>query len=87
MESKPRIRPTPAILYYAMIDVIGMVLFATGALWLFQDGMHLFWRKFPSTTMEAALAMSGGLFLMVISVAKILREVMTRAASTLRKDE
>ena len=86
MQNAPRPRPTAKILFYALLDIVGMVLFATGALWLFQD-THLFFRTFPSTTMEASTALAGGLLLMVVSVAKILREVLSRAAMNLRKDE
>ncbi len=87
MQNTPRIRPTPKILFYALIDVIGIVLFASGALWLCQGGMPLFFRGFPSSTFEAALSLSGGLLLMVLSIAKILREVLTRAAQNIRQDE
>ena len=86
MQNAPRSRPSAKILFYALLDIVGMVLFATGALWLFQ-GLPLFFRNFPSTTAEAVTALAGGLLLMVVSVAKILREVLARAAMNLRKDE
>ena len=86
MQIERRALFSPTILFYVLLDVVGMVLFATGALWLFR-GLPLFFRNFPSTTMEAAFALSGGLLLMVVSVAKILREVLARAAMNLRKDE
>ena len=86
MPNAPRTPISATILFYALLDIVGMVLFATGALWLFR-GMPLFFRNFPTTTMEAAFALSGGLLLMVISIAKILREVLARAAANLRKDE
>ena len=86
MQKIPRPRPTAKILFYALLDIVGMVLFATGALWLFQ-GMPLFFRNFPTTTMEAATSLAGGLLLMIVSVAKILREVLAQAAIKLRHDE
>ena len=87
MQNTPRIRPTPTILFYALIDVVGIVLFATGALWLFQGGMHLFFQGFPNSTVQAVATLIGGLLLMVLSVAKILREILTRAAANIRQDE
>ena len=75
MQNATRLRPNAKILFYALLDVVGMVSFATGALWLFQ-GVPLFFRNFPTTKMEAAFCLAGGLLLMVISLAKILREVL-----------
>lgn len=86
MQNATRLRPNAKILFYALLDVVGMISFATGALWLFQ-GVPLFFRNFPTTKMEAAFCLAGGLLLMVISLAKILREVLARAATNLRKDE
>lgn len=86
MPGAQKIRPSAKVLFYALLDIVGMVSFATGALWLFQ-GLPLFFRNFPSTTAEAVAALVGGLLLMVVSIAKILREVLARAARNLRKDE
>ena len=86
MQNTKRIKPTANIVFFITLDIVGMVLFASGALWLFQ-GMPLFFRDFPGNNLQAGMALGGGLLLMVVSVAKILREVLARAATTLRKDE
>ena len=86
MKIERRTLLSPAILFYLLLDVVGMVLFATGLLWLVR-GLPLFFRNFPKSNLEASIALAIGLFMMVSSVAKILREVMARAATNLRKDE
>ena len=69
---------TLKILFFAGLDVAGMVVFATGALWLAR-GQELFVRGFPTSTAEALLLLVGGLLLMVWAVAKILRELIKPA--------
>ena len=86
MKIERRTLLSPAILFYLLLDVVGMVLFATGLLWLVR-GLPLFFRNFPKSNLEASIVLAIGLFMMVSSVAKILREVMARAATNLRKDE
>ena len=86
MQNTKRIKPNANIVFFITLDIVGMVLFASGALWLFQ-GLPLFFRNFPKNNVEASVAVGGGLLLMVISIAKILREVSARAATNLRKDE
>ena len=86
MQNAKRIKPSANIVFYVTLDIVGMVLVASGALWLFR-GLPLFFRNFPKNNVEAGIAIGGGLLLMVVSVAKILREVMARAATNLRKDE
>ena len=86
MKIERRTLLSPAILFYLLLDVVGMVLFATGLLWLVR-GLPLFFRNFPKSNLEASIVLAIGLFMMVSSVAKMLREVMARAATNLRKDE
>lgn len=71
---------TLKILFFAGLDVVGMVVFATGALWLAR-GQELFVRGFPTSTAEALLLLVGGLLLMVWAVAKILRELIKPASA------
>ena len=75
--SQPGLRPrlTLAILLYAIIDVAGMVFFATGAMW-FVHGKPLFIPGFPGNMFEAGGAIAGGLLLMFWAAAQILRELL-----------
>ena len=81
MRSSIRPRFTPKILLYLLLDLIGMALFSSGALWLFR-GLPLFLRDFPSTTAEALIALVGGLLLMVVAIARLLREMIARGAES-----
>ena len=74
--SRPRL--TPAILAFAVVDVAGMVLFATGAMW-FAHGQPLFIRDFPTNPIEAGAAIAGGLLLMFWAAARILRALLRNA--------
>ena len=75
-----RPRLTLKILLYAIFDVVGMVLFATGALWLTQ-GTTLFIPDFPASRMEALAATAGGIFLMFWAATQILRQLIKRPAA------
>ena len=75
--SRPRL--TPAILAFAVVDVAGMVLFATGAMW-FAHGTPLFIPNYPNDPFEAGVALAGGLLLMVWAAARILRELLKQTA-------
>jgi hypothetical protein len=78
-----RPRLTLKILLYALLDVAGMVLFASGALWLTQK-QSLFVNGFPASLAEAVVATLVGLLLMFWAAAKILRELIKRPDDTLR---
>jgi hypothetical protein len=78
-------RPTLKIVCYAIVDVVGMVLLATGAVWLAQ-GKLLFFPGFPTSTPEALAATAGGLLLMFWAATRILRELAQRPASHARED-
>lgn len=79
MQTVQRPRLTLKILLYAVLDIAGMVLFATGALWLAQ-GQSLFISNFPTSTAEAVAATIAGLLLMLWAASRILRELLVRPA-------
>ena len=79
MQKTLRPRLTLKILLYAIFDVAGMLMFATGAMWLAQ-GQALFFREFPSSMAEAIAATLAGLLLMFWAAAQILRELLGRPA-------
>ena len=70
-----RPRLTLAILIFAAIDIVGVVLFATGTMW-FAYGKPLFIAGFPGSMVEAGTATAGGLLLMFWSASRILRELL-----------
>ena len=70
-----RPRLTLAILLFAAIDIVGMLLFATGAMW-FAHGKPLFIPGFPGSMVEAGAATAGGLLLMFWAASRILRELL-----------
>ena len=78
--SPRRPRLTLKILLYAIVDVVGMVVFASGALWLTQ-GTNLFVSDFPADKMQAIVATAGGVFLMFWAATQILRELIRRPAA------
>ncbi len=84
MQKAPRPQLTLKILLYAIFDVAGMVLFATGALWLAQ-GKALFIAGFPTSTLEAITVLVVGLALMLWAASRILRELLKRPANTARE--
>jgi len=79
MQKIQRPQLTFKILFYAVFDVVGMVSFATGAMWLVRQ-QALFVKGFPTTTLEAVAAALGGLLLMIWAAAQIIREMLTRAS-------
>ena len=76
-QTRPSQRPrlTLPILLFAAVDIAGMVLFATGAMW-FAHGTPLFIPNYPNAPFEAGIALAGGLLLMVWAAARILRELL-----------
>ncbi len=75
MASKMRPKLTPMVLFYALFDVAGMVIFATGGAW-FKTGKPLFIPHFPTNAFEAGLAIVAGVALMVWAAAQVLREML-----------
>jgi len=84
MTRPPRPRLTLKIMFYAIFDVVGMVLFASGALW-FARGQSLFIADFPSTTVEGLAVIIGGLLLMLWAAAQILRELIKRPVNVVEE--
>ena len=78
-QTRPSQRPrlTLPILLFAAVDIAGMVLFATGAMW-FAHGTPLFIPNYPNDPFEAGVALAGGLLLMVWAAARILRELLNQ---------
>lgn len=70
---KPQL--TLKILFYAVFDVLGMLVFASGATWL-AKGQVLFLKNLPGNTFEALLMSAAGLALMLWAAAQILRELV-----------
>lgn len=71
----PRPQLTLAMIKFALLDVVGMILLALGLAW-FVQGPSAFFDRFPSTTAEAVIALAGGVVVMGYAAARILREVM-----------
>ncbi|HOL65650.1 MAG TPA: hypothetical protein PLB97_10010 [Accumulibacter sp.] len=71
MRTRPR--PTLKILFYALLNAVGTLIFASGALWLFRQRALLI-VGFPGSTLTALLALAAGGALMFWSIAQILRE-------------
>ncbi|PLK48684.1 hypothetical protein [Uliginosibacterium sp. TH139] len=73
MQSASRgFRVTPRLLLWLVLDLVGMVLFAGGALYL-AAGQVLFLRL-PTTLIEAAVLLVAGGLLMLVAAANLLRE-------------
>ena len=75
MKRTMRPKLTPMVLFYALFDVAGMVIFATGGAW-FKTGKDLFVPNFPGNAFEAGLAIVVGIALMVWAAAQVLREML-----------
>ena len=82
MQAKPiprRPRLTLKILFYAIVDVAGIAMFAAGALWLTQGSIP-FVAGFPADRMQAIAATGGGILLMFWAATQILRQMIRRPA-------
>lgn len=86
MEKHARPQLTLKILFYAVFDVVGIVLFATGLMWLTRE-QALFVRGFPTSTAEALAATVIGLALMIWAAAQILRQLLHNVASKTSNDQ
>ena len=71
----PRPRLTAAILKFALLDVVGMLLLALGLAYLVQ-GPSAFFAAFPGSTPEAVVTALAGVVVMAYAATRILREVM-----------
>ena len=80
-QSQRRPRLTLKILLYAIFDVVGMIMFASGALWLTQ-GTGLFIDDFPADRTQAIVATAGGVILMFWAATQILSQLIRRPAAS-----
>lgn len=80
MSKQMRPQLTLMVVFYALFDVAGMLVFASGAMWL-AKGTPLFLGAFPGTLLEAILCSVAGLAVMLWAAASILRELMKQPAS------
>ena len=82
MQKTQRPQLTLKILFYVIFDVGGMLVFATGAMWLAQG---LFTPNFPTSKAEAVCAAAVGLVFMFWAATKILRELLNQSANNAQK--
>jgi uncharacterized membrane-anchored protein len=74
-QRRPRARLTLAILKFALLDIVGMLVFALGLGW-FARGPGAFFDRFPGNTAEAVVFTAAGVVIMGYAASRILREVM-----------
>ena len=74
MDRRHRPRVTAKVMFYALLDVAGTLILASGLMWLARQ-QTLFIPDFPSSTTTAVLTVAAGFALMLWSVAGILREL------------
>lgn len=84
MSKTMRPKLTPIVMLYALFDVLGMVVFATGASW-FKTGKPLFIPNFPTNTFEAIVTALAGAALMIWAAAQVLREMLKQPLETPKK--
>jgi hypothetical protein len=77
MTKKMRPQLTPKIMLYALVDVLGMIILATGGAW-FKTGAPLFIPNFPNNAFEAIAAVVIGGAIMIWAAAQVLREMLKR---------
>ena len=70
-----------SIVVYAVIDAVGVVLFATGALWLAQGEATLF-TGFPADTADALMTTVSGLLLTTWAASRIIGVLIKRPTGT-----
>ncbi|MEF8700349.1 MAG: hypothetical protein V5B32_12850 [Candidatus Accumulibacter sp. UW26] len=74
MINRQRPRVTLKVMFYALIDAIGMLVFGSGLMWLVRQET-LFIPGFPTGTASALITVVAGIALMLWSAARILREL------------
>jgi hypothetical protein len=74
MDQRQRPRVTARVMLYALLDVAGTLILASGLMWLARQ-QTLFLPDFPTSTATAILTVAAGVALMLWSVAGILREL------------
>lgn len=71
---RPRLQLTPRVMGWLALDLVGMALFAGGALFL--AGGHSLFGRLPTSIVEAAVLLVSGGILMLVAAANLLREVL-----------
>ncbi|HCV12342.1 MAG TPA: hypothetical protein DGC76_01335 [Candidatus Accumulibacter sp.] len=74
MDQRRRPRVTVKVMLYALLDVAGTLILASGLMWLARQ-QTLFIPGFPTSTATAVVTVVAGLALMLWSVAGIVREL------------
>jgi hypothetical protein len=80
MFKRPRPRVTLRVLLFALLDAAGIVVFASGAMWLAR-GQTLFIPNFPTSTPAAVITVVAGIALMLWASGQMLNEFARAAAS------
>ena len=70
-----------SLVTYVIVDAIGVVLFATGALWLAQGEATLF-TGFPADTADALMTTVSGLLLTTWAASRIIGVLIKRPTKT-----
>ena len=71
-------------MFYAIFDVVGMIVFATGVLWFAQE-RALIIPNFPTSKPEAIAAILSGGLLMFWAATRILRELLKMLAKNAQR--
>lgn len=74
MNRRQRPAVTLKVMCYALLDAIGMLVMASGLMWLARQET-LFIPGFPTSTTSAVITFAAGIALMLWSAARILREL------------
>jgi len=69
---------TLKVLFFAVLDGAGIIVFASGAMWLVRS-QTLFIPDFPTSTPTAVLTVVAGISLMLWATAQMLRELIKAA--------
>ena len=80
MYKRQRPRVTLRVLFFALLDAAGIVVFASGAMWLAR-GQTLFLPSFPTSTPAAVISVVAGIALMLWASGQMLNEFARAAAS------
>ncbi len=72
---KRRVRPTPTIMMWALVDVAGVLALALGAGYLVH-GPGFFFNNVPGSSLQALVFTFGGLATILIAAVKMLAEVL-----------
>jgi len=74
MRSRRAIRPTPRILMWAAVDIVGVLLLALGAAYLVR-GPGFFFAQVPDSTFGAVVCVVLGLGTICVAAVRMLTEV------------